>query len=135
MRVNLGVRPAEYPNGEKLSDVMRWNHSGTPTIPPRPVLRIAAEKLISNPEFKKVMQAYVKNIMNNPNVSEHEILEKELLRKIGSQSIAEAKRIILAGMELQMNAPATIARKGAGKPPLFDTSVMIKNLDYEIVED
>ena len=134
MKVNLGVKPAEYPNGEKLADVMRYNHYGSETIPPRPVLRIAAEKLISNPEFKKVMQAYVKNIMNNPNISEHEILEKELLRKIGSQSIAEAKRIILAGMELQPNAPATIAKKGFDKA-LFETGeVMIKNLDYEIVE-
>jgi hypothetical protein len=134
MKVNLGVKHAEYPTGEKLSDVMRWNHYGTETIPPRPVLRIAAEKIIKNPEFEKVMKAYFKNIMANPDKSEHELLEKELLRKIGQQSAAEAKRIIRAGMELIDNAPSTIAKKGYNKP-LFETGLMIRNIDYEVVEE
>ena len=134
MKVNLGVKHAEYSNGEKLSDVMRFNHYGTETIPPRPVLRIAAEKIIKNPEFEKSIKAYFKNLMTNPNKSEHELLEREFLRKIGQQSVAEAKRIIKAGMELQMNAPATIAKKGYNKP-LFETGLLMKNIDYEIVEE
>ena len=132
MKVNLGVKPAEYEDGTKLSDVMRWNHFGTETIPPRPVLRIAAEKMTGGEEFKKAMAAYLKNILVNP--KDADALEKELLRKIGRQSVAEAKRIINAGTELQRNAPATVARKGFDKP-LYETGLMIKNLGYEISEE
>lgn len=136
MRINLGVKPATYSNGEKLSDVMAYNHYGTETIRPRPVLRIAAEKIIESPEFKKKMQAYLKNVvtygMNNP--KDLVEIEKKLLISIGQQSVAEAKNIIKSGNELQPNAPKTIQKKGFDKP-LFETGeIMIKNLGYEIEE-
>jgi hypothetical protein len=133
MKAFLGVKPAKYEDGTDLADVMRWNEYGTETIPPRPVLMMAAEKIVGGEEFKEAMTAYLKNLIANP--GEAESLEKELLRKIGSQSVAEAKRIIKAGAELQRNAPSTIRKKGPGKPPLFDEGLMIKNLAYEIGED
>ena len=49
MEVHIGVKPATYPDGTKLSDVATWNNYGTETIPPRPVFIIAAEKI-----FEKV---------------------------------------------------------------------------------
>ena len=78
------------------------------------------------------MSAYLQNLLLNP--SEAAKLETELLRKLGSQSSAEAKRMIKGGSELQANAPSTIRKKGAGKPPLYDTGIMIKNISYEIGE-
>lgn len=130
MQVYLGVKPEKYEDGTELSDVMKWNSYGTETIPPRPVLRIAAERVISGDEFKKVMKAYLINVVTNPGDAEK--LETELLRKIGQQSVAEAKRIIKNDDGLQRNAPATIKKKGEGKPPLFDTGLMVKNLTYKI---
>jgi len=62
MRVRLGVTAYTYPNGESLSDVMAYNHFGSPTIPPRPVLRIAAENYLSSDAFKIAMKAYVQNV-------------------------------------------------------------------------
>jgi len=139
MNVHLGVKAATYPDGTKLSDVMSWNNYGTETIPPRPVLLIAAEKILSSEEFKKRMKAYLHNVivysMNNQGDSQE--IEKKLLTTIGQQSIAEAKRIIKAGAELQENAPFTTRAKelkeskGVGKP-LYDTGLMIKNLAFEI---
>lgn len=131
MKVNVGVKPATYPNGTKLSDVATWNNYGTETIPPRPVFRIAAEKIVGSEEFNKSIRAYFRNIMVNPIKSEHERLEAELLRKIGQQSAAEAKRIINGGSELQHNVPATVMKKGFDKP-LYETGLLIKNIDYEI---
>ncbi|MBN2402002.1 MAG: hypothetical protein JXN64_06360 [Spirochaetes bacterium] len=133
MQVHLGVKAAKYENGESLSDVMVNNHYGTETIPPRPVLRIAAEKYLSSTEFKDALAAYFENIKNNPIESDHKKAEAELMRKIGVSSIAEAKRIIQGETELRENAPATIAYKGFNKP-LFEKGLMIKNLSYEIVE-
>ena len=126
------MKPEKYPDGTELNDVMKYNMFGTETIPPRPVLRIATEKTIGGPEFEKVIKAYLQNILVNPRDAER--LEAEMLRKIGSQSAAEAKRIIKAGSELQRNAPSTIKQKGPGKPPLFDTGLMLKNISYEIGE-
>ena len=130
MQLLFGVKPAKYEDGTSLADVMTWNHYGTETIPPRPVLRIAAENVMSNnEEIKKALNAFFKNILVNPGDAEK--LEKEMLRKIGVQVIKEAKRIIEAGNELQHNAPGTVRQKGPNKPPLFDTGLLIKNLGYD----
>ena len=138
MQVVLGVKPATYPNGESLADVMTWNHYGTETIPPRPVLRIAAEKILSTEEFKKRMKAYLHNVLvySQSNQGDLPEIEKKLLTTIGQQSIAEAKRIINGGTELQENAPATVKQKGFNKP-LFgggEDHIMINNIAYEIIE-
>jgi len=134
--INLGVKPAKYDDGEKLSDVMTYNHYGTETIPPRPVLRIAAEKVLASAEFKQKMKAFLKNVAaytmsGQPGLIEE--IEYKLLVYIGQQAIAEAKRIIDGGTELQPNAPRTIAKKGFDKP-LYETGLMIKNMEYEVTE-
>jgi hypothetical protein len=135
MIVNLGTKPAVYPDGEKLSDVMAWNTYGTETIPPRPVLRIAAEKVLGSEEFKKEMQAYLDNVavysLHSP--KDLKTIEVKLLVSIGQQSVAEAKRIIDTGAELQHNAPATVRKKGFDQP-LYETGLMSKNLGYELSE-
>ena len=97
MRVRLGVTAYTYPNGESLSDVMAINHHGSPTIPPRPVLRIAAENYLSSDDFKTAMNAYLQNVETYLKTGRAEDLqraEKELLRKMGVGSITEAKRIM-----------------------------------------
>jgi len=141
MQVNLGVKSATYPNGEKLSDVYAYNHYGTETIPPRPVLSIAVEKVVSTKEMKDHLAAYAHNMiiyaLNSP--GDLRKTEIDMLVAIGQQAVAEAKRIILAGTELQENAPSTTrakelkGSKGVGKP-LYDSGLLIKNLGYEVTE-
>jgi len=132
MQLLFGVKPAKYEDGTSLADVMTWNHYGTETIPPRPVLRIAAENVLANNEkIKKALNAYFENILENPNGAAED--EKEMLRKIGVQVIKEARAIIAAGNELQENAPGTVKKKGFNKP-LYETGLLIKNLGYDYEE-
>ena len=128
MQLLFGVKAAKYEDGTSLADVMTWNHYGTETIPPRPVLRIAAENVMIRGDIKDALAVYFKNVLVNP--GDGAKLEKEMLRKIGVQVIKEAKRIIESGGELQHNAPSTVRQKGFNKP-LFDTGLLIKNLGYD----
>lgn len=131
MQLLFGVKPAKYEDGTSLADVMTWNHYGTETIPPRPVLRIAAENVMQRDDIKDALAVYYHNVIMNPKDAAK--IEKEMLRKIGVQVIKEAKRIIEAGNELQENAPGTIRHKGFNKP-LYETGLLIKNLGYDYEE-
>ena len=129
MQVVLGVQPGVYENGETYSDVLAYNHYGTDTIPPRPVLRVGAERTI--PKNKKRIQAFLKNLIVNPKDAER--LETVLLTSLGQQSAAESKRVIEEGGALQHNAPSTVAKKGFDKP-LFENGDLEKKLSYEVIE-
>ena len=131
MQVRLGALSGVYKTGEKFSDVLAWNHGGTETIPPRPVLRIAAERLAGK-FVKERMKAYMTNVIRNPKDAKR--LEAVLLQDLGRQAVAEAKRIIDSGRELQRNAPSTVAKKGFNKA-LFETGELQKKLSYEVTED
>lgn len=137
MQVKLGALPGVYKTGEKFSDVLAWNHYGTETIPPRPVLRIAAENILSSPEMKKHMKAYFKNVIEytrRGRLNDLKDVETKMLTALGRQVAAEAKRIIDRNSgELQHNAPATVAKKGFDKP-LFETGEMKKKISYEVTE-
>jgi hypothetical protein len=136
MQVKLGVLPGVYKTGEKFSDVLAWNHYGTETIPPRPVLRIAAENVLSSPEMRKHMQAYFKNVMEytrRGRLKDLKDIETKMLTALGQQIAAEAKRIIDRNGELQKNAPATVKKKGFDKP-LFENGELQKKLSYEVTE-
>ena len=137
MQVRLGALPGTYENGEKVSDVLAWNHYGTPTIPPRPVLRQAAEKL-SIAFVKKELKAYLKNVAEYSKRGRHADVkraEEVFLQKLGKRAVAEAKRIIEAHNVEQRkhNAPSTKDKKGFDKP-LFETGELEKKLSYEVVE-
>lgn len=129
MEVRLGALPGNYDSGESYSDVLAWNHYGSDTIPPRPVLRIAAEKTI--PKNSNRFKAYLHNLLVNPKDAKR--LETVLLTTLGQQSIAEAKRIIDNITDLQENAPATIAKKGFNQP-LYNTGELEKHLGFEITD-
>ena len=130
MKINFGIKSAVYPDGTSLADVMTWNHYGTETIPPRPVLRIAAENVADREEIKDLLAAFAQNIIENPIEADRIKAEKEMLRKIAQQVIKEAERIIEAGNELQENAPSTVKQKGFDKP-LYETGLLLKNLGYD----
>ena len=130
MQVRLGALPGVYKTGEKFSDVLAWNHFGTETIPPRPVLRIAAERL-SAKFVKERLKAYMTNVRRNPKDAKR--LEEVFLQDLGRQSITEAKKIIERGGELQHNAPATVRKKGIDKP-LYETGELEKHLSYGVTE-
>lgn len=131
MELHLGVLPGQYKTGETFSDVMEWNHYGTETIPPRPVLRIAAEN-IAGAFFKERLEAYLENILHNPAGAKH--AEVVFLQDMGRQTAAEAKRIIKGSSGLQHNAPSTVKKKGFDKP-LFETGELMKHISYEVEAD
>ena len=137
MQVNLGVKLAKYKDGTKLADVMGWNHYGTETIPPRPVLRIAAEKVQNSKEFiEEHLTPYLINVISYTKAGRKQDLkeiETKLLTYLGQKSVSEAKKIINAGMELQENALKTIQKKGFDQP-LYETGLMIKNLGFEVTK-
>jgi len=129
VQVNFGVLPGQYKTGEKYSDVLAWNYYGTETIPPRPVLRIAAENTI--PKNSDRIKAFLRNIIVNPKDAKR--LETVFLTTLGQQTVAEAKRIIDIGGDLQHNAPATVRKKGIDKP-LYETGELQKHLSYEVMQ-
>lgn len=131
MFVKLGALPGSYKDGITYAEVLAINHYGSPTIPPRPVLRMAAEKL-SAKFVKERLQAYMINVVRNPKDAKR--LETVFLQDLGRQTITEAKKIIDSGGELQRNSPATIAKKGFNRP-LYETGELQKKLSYEIAEE
>lgn len=128
-QVNFGATPGSYESGESFSDVLKYNHYGTETIPPRPVLRIAAERIV--PKNKDRIKAFLKNLITNPKDADR--LETVLLTTLGQQVVAEAKRMIDGVEGLQPNAPATIKQKGFNKP-LYENGDLEKHLGYEVTE-
>lgn len=137
MQVKFGALPGVYKDGPSFAEVLAWNHFGTETIPPRPVLRIAAENILNLPEMKKHMKAYFKNVMTyaaRGRVNDLKDIEKKMLTALGQQIAAEAKRIIERNSgELQRNAPSTTSKKGFDKP-LYETGQLEKHLSYEVTE-
>lgn len=129
VQLHLGVKDFTKPNGVKSGDLLRWQHFGTETIPPRPVLRYAAEKTI--PKNKARFKAYFMNLVRNPRDAKK--LETVLLQTLGAQAVAEAKDEINTSEGLTPNAPRTVAKKGFDKP-LFETGELQRNLAYEVVE-
>jgi hypothetical protein len=137
MQVKFGALPGAYKNGMTYAEILAIQHYGSETIPPRPVLRIAAENILSSPEMKKHMQAYFKNVMEyakRGRTEDLKTIETKMLTALGQQVAAEAKRIIERNSgELQHNAPATVRKKGIDKP-LYETGELEKHLSYEVVE-
>ena len=135
--MRLGALPGVYENGMTYAEILAIQHYGSETIPPRPVLRIAAENILSSPEMKKHMKAYFKNVMEyakRGRAADLKTIETKMLTALGQQVAAEAKRIIERNSgELQKNAPATVAKKGFNKP-LFESGELIKKLSYEVTE-
>ena len=139
MQVRFGALPGKYKDGPSFADVLAWNHYGTETIPPRPVLRIAAENILSLPKMKDRIDAYFRNVVEytkRGRLKDLKDIEIKLLDDLGKQIAAEAKRIIERNSgELQHNAPATAARKKVGNKPLYETGQLEKHLSYEVSED
>ena len=139
MEVRLGALPGTYEDGTKISDVLEWNHYGTPTISPRPVLREAAEKLVSTKEMKEHLKSYFKNMVEyskRGRLNDMKEAEKKMLTALGQQAVAEAKRLIESRTIIPRNADSTIARKPKiGNKPLYETGKLEKHLSYEIAED
>lgn len=137
MQVRFGALPGVYENGMTFGEILAINHYGSETIPPRPVLRIAAENILSSPEMKKHIQAYFKNVVaysKRGRAQDLKDIETKMLTALGQQVAAEAKRIIERNSgELQKNAPATISKKGFDKA-LYETGQLEKHLGYDVVE-
>lgn len=137
MQVRFGALPGKYENGMTFGEILAINHYGSETIPPRPVLRIAAENILNSPEMKKHLKAYFKNMIEYAKRGRGEDMknaETKMLTALGQQIAAEAKRIIENNDgSLQHNAPSTVKKKGFDKP-LYETGQLEKHLSYEISE-
>ena len=56
----------------------------------------------------------------------------QILEILGGQVVGAIQTEITNG-NFEPNAPYTIAKKGAGKRPLIDTSLMVSQVAYEVV--
>jgi hypothetical protein len=127
----LGVKDGvTRADGVSMGDILNWNHYGTETIPPRPVLRNAAEKII--PKNKNRIEAFLTNLLRNPREAQR--LETVLLQSLGAQCVKEARDEIDKSENLQHNAPRTVAKKGFDKP-LEETGQFKKALAYEVTNE
>lgn len=131
MELRLGVKDGvTRADGVAMGDILRWNHYGTETSPPRPVLRNAAEKII--PKFGKRIEDFLFNALRNPRDAKE--LEFKLLWDLGRQTVKEARDEINTSENLQHNAPRTVAKKGFDKP-LEETGEFKKALAYEVTNE
>jgi hypothetical protein len=130
MQVRLGALPGSYEDGITYAEVLAINHFGSETIPPRPVLRMGAERIAAK-FVKERLKAYMINSVRNPRDAKR--LEVVFLQDMGRQAVKEAKKIIKNGGELQHNAPATVAKKGFDHP-LYVEGTLMKKLSYEVTE-
>lgn len=138
MQVRIGALPGSYENGMTYAEVLAINHFGCETISPRPVLREAAEKLVSTPEMKKHLKAYSDNMIEyfkRGRLKDMKEAEEKMLSALGRQAVAEAKRLIESRTIIPENADSTIVRKPkVGNKPLYETGQLEKHLGHEVVE-
>ena len=121
--VNVGwFEDQRYEDGLPVAKVARWNEFGTKAgIPQRPFMR------------KTIMRHEKEWIETLRTVIQREIDKKKgtnidgALAQFGEEVKGDIQSTILEG-GFVANSPATIRRKGAGKPPLVDTGVMLSSI-------
>lgn len=128
-RVRVGFfSKARYPDGTPVASVALWNEFGTRRdgeehTPERPFFRQAIRQ----------METDIPEILRNGIDPEKGVLDRRLANRIGAHAQALIERQIqtLAKPE---NAESTIARKGSGKKPLIDTSLMLQSVTFQVDE-
>lgn len=135
MGLFIGVKNVSH-DGIPLHNIAVWNEYGTELAPPRPAFRMGAEKAIMS--NRKMIQAQLGNIARSglgkrkPSKALMRMRQKNMLTALGKSAVKHTRDIIKAG-STEPNAPATIRKKGFDHP-LFETGVLMKNLDFAVGE-
>lgn len=127
---------AQYPSGESVANVARWQEFGTGAIPPRPFLRptVAANRTKYVRWLKKgIAQA----IEGNTTI-------EQTMDKIGLAGVGDVKKSIMQVWQPPLS-PVTIERRRkrwysadsgphgeALEKPLVDTTRMINSVSYQV---
>lgn len=121
VRVGIVSAEAAYPDGTKVAQVAAWHEFGTANIPPRPFFRntIAGKKQEWRDNMKAILVAQDYDV--------HTTLEA--VGMVARDDIMASIR----QMSEPANAKSTVAKKGFNNP-LIDTGVLLRSMDYQVVE-
>lgn len=120
-QVKVGfLEGATYPDGTPVATVAAWNEYGTGRSPSRPFFRTMITR--RKPTWGRELAAILKAVQ----------LDGAKALDLLGQRVEEQLRASISTGNWAPNAPATIAAKGAGKAPLFDTKVMFRAVGHEV---
>lgn len=125
-----GVEGREFHPEAKVSlaTVALFNEYGTINMPARSFLRSTMKE-----KADVIVRLFAENTAQ---VATGEATAIEALRRTGNGIVALVKEKILTSRQWAVpNTEATLRSKGRNKPPLIDTSYMIKNLTWAIRRD
>ena len=128
-RLKVGFfEKSTYETGEYVASVAFWNEFGTISklgnrhIPPRPFMRNTIAKSENLNLWREIIADLAKKGFK----------PSQILEILGGEVVGAIQTEITNG-NFEPNAPYTIAKKGAGKRPLIDTSLMVSQVAYEVV--
>ena len=118
---------AKYETGEYVAQVAFWNEYGTLSkkgnkhIPPRPFMRNVTDN-----------QNAMSRIFSVAKIELEKGTECDKIAEICGEQLAQMVKLSITGGSYIPNAPYTIAKKGAGKRPLIDTTLMLGSVAYKV---
>lgn len=110
-------------SGVDLVEVAAYNEFGTKYIPPRPFMRIAADKNSSN------WQRLMMNVAARVTLNQMGIRQGQNL--IGNQAVGDIQKVIGNRGLLAPNAPNTVKQKGSDAP-LIDSGNLRQSVSFEV---
>lgn len=106
-----------------VAEYAAMNEYGTEKIPSRPFMRTAFDN-----NTEKIFQSFYRQRVA---MDEGKITQEQALNRVGLKIQAMVKDSITSGGWVP-NSPKTIKAKGEGKPPLIDSSTMLKSITYTV---
>lgn len=121
--VVAGIQAGPEKDGLQVAQYATWNEFGIGNIPARPFMRGYFDKNIDT------LTRFCRNGVTQ--VALGNATFEQFMNVVGSKLVSGIKHSIAHG-EWVENSKSTIRRKGAGKPPLIDTSTMLKSVTFAI---
>lgn len=112
-----------YENGENVLDVGITNEFGDPSrhIPARPFMR--RTRITKREELNKLRRKLIKGLLQGKTTT-------DVVLALLGEFYADAIKYVIRHEKFADNSKLTIALKGPGKKPLFDTGLMIESIKY-----
>ncbi|MCW1825704.1 hypothetical protein OLZ31_02380 [Enterobacter asburiae] len=130
MEVVVGIQEDEKSDDGDvtIAQYAAWNEYGTepddgPPIPARPFMRTAFDN-----NTDKIFQSFYRQRVA---MDEGKITQEQALNRVGLKLQAIVKKTIVSE-PWTPNKQSTIDAKGEGKPPLIDSSTMLKSITYTV---
>lgn len=123
VKVGVFADAGTEPDGTSLADVAIWNEYGTEHIPPRPFMRITADKNEKN--WQGLAEKAVGRIIDQGGGSPRQAMEI-----IGVAAVGNVQQVI-GSSELAADSPGTIKRKGSDAP-LIDKGRLRQSIKFKL---